>query len=58
MVSHPAFTGERPSLETLLHGPSTSASGRENLVGGLRRAMAKCGYTDVKSFQKVDLALS
>lgn len=58
VVSHPAFTGERPSLETLLHGPSTSASGRENLVGGLRRAMAKCGYTDVKSFQKVDLALS
>ena len=51
VVSHPAFTGERPSLETLLHGPSTSASGRENLVGGLRRAMAKCGYTDVKSFQ-------
>ncbi|APT88322.1 oxidoreductase [Corynebacterium frankenforstense DSM 45800] len=57
VVSRPTYTGERPSLETLLHGPSTSASGRENLVGGLRRAMAKCGYTDVKSFQKVDLAL-
>ena len=30
----------------------------KGLNAGLRRAMAKCGYTDLKSFQKVGLALS
>ena len=33
------------------------ALGELNLVGGLKRAMAKCGYTDLKSFQKVELAV-
>lgn len=47
----------RPSLETILHGPSTEPYGYQNIVGGLRRAMAKCGYTDLKSFQKVNLAV-
>ncbi|MGV0395168.1 GuaB3 family IMP dehydrogenase-related protein [Corynebacterium uberis] len=47
---------EQPSLETILHGPSADPTGQLNIVGGLRRAMAKCGYTDLKSFQKVDLA--
>ncbi|WKD60445.1 putative oxidoreductase [Corynebacterium ciconiae DSM 44920] len=42
-------------LQTLLHGPSTSCYGTENFVGGLRRAMAKCGYSDLKRFQKVEL---
>jgi IMP dehydrogenase len=28
-----------------------------NLFGGLRRAMAKCGYRDLKEFQKVALVL-
>jgi IMP dehydrogenase len=27
------------------------------LFGGLKRAMAKCGYHDVKEFQKVSLVL-
>ncbi|QGU02809.1 putative oxidoreductase [Corynebacterium kalinowskii] len=44
-----------PSLEVVLHGPSTDAFGHLNFVGGLRRALAKCGYTDLKSFQKVAL---
>ena len=48
---------EAPSLEKILHGPSTEAFGNQNIVGGLRRAMAKCGYTDLKSFQKVGLAV-
>ncbi|MCA1682909.1 MAG: GuaB3 family IMP dehydrogenase-related protein, partial [Actinobacteria bacterium] len=39
----------------LLHGPSRSPDGRTNLFGGLRRAMAKCGYSDLKAFQKVEL---
>ncbi|WP_411702916.1 GuaB3 family IMP dehydrogenase-related protein [Corynebacterium sp. LaCa142] len=46
-----------PSLETVLHGPSSEPFGRTNLVGALRRALAKCGYTDLKSFQKVELAV-
>ena len=44
-------------LEVVLHGPSSDPLGRQNLVGGLRRAMAKCGYSDVKGFQKVDLSV-
>ncbi|EFK54927.1 GuaB3 family IMP dehydrogenase-related protein [Corynebacterium genitalium ATCC 33030] len=47
-----------PSLKTILHGPSTSTWGGHNLAGGLRRVMAKCGYTDIKSFQKVDITVS
>ncbi|MDY3128167.1 MAG: GuaB3 family IMP dehydrogenase-related protein [Corynebacterium sp.] len=46
-----------PTLETVLHGPSNQPFGQLNLVGGLRRAMAKCGYTDLKAFQKVGLAV-
>ena len=45
------------SLETLLYGPADEPDGRLNLFGGLRRAMAKCGYRDVKEFQKVGLVL-
>ena len=45
------------SLEVALHGPSTNPFGSQNLVGGLRRAMAKCGYTDLKSFQRVELSV-
>ena len=48
---------EAPSLEKILRGPSAEAFGNQNIVGGLRRAMAKCGYTDLKSFQKVGLAV-
>ena len=28
-----------------------------NLAGGLRKAMALTGYTDIKSFQRIDLIL-
>ncbi|GAB3942278.1 GuaB3 family IMP dehydrogenase-related protein [Corynebacterium tapiri] len=49
---------EPVSLETILNGPSSDAFGLENIVGGLRRAMAKCGYTDLKAFQKVNLSVS
>ncbi|HEX6497931.1 MAG TPA: GuaB3 family IMP dehydrogenase-related protein [Micromonosporaceae bacterium] len=45
------------SLEKLLYGPSDDPDGVLNLFGGLRRAMAKCGYRDVKEFQKVGLVL-
>jgi IMP dehydrogenase len=44
-------------LRTLLFGPSSDAEGLINLFGALRRAMAKAGYSDVKEFQKVGLAV-
>lgn len=53
-----ASSEERPSLGEILHGPSRDALGLHNIVGGLRRAMAKCGYTDLKSFQKVRLSVA
>ena len=64
-ASHPklprgSFGGaEEPvgSLERVLYGPSDDADGSMNLFGGLRRAMAKCGYRDLKEFQKVSLVL-
>jgi IMP dehydrogenase len=49
--------GERPSLEQVLGGPSDDPFGSLNLVGGLRRSMAKAGYCDLKEFQKVGLAV-
>jgi IMP dehydrogenase len=44
-------------LRTLLFGPSSDAEGLINLFGALRRSMAKAGYSDVKEFQKVGLAV-
>lgn len=45
------------SMEKLLFGPADEPDGQLNLFGGLRRAMAKCGYRDLKEFQKVALVL-
>jgi IMP dehydrogenase len=45
------------SMEKLLYGPADDPEGQLNLFGGLRRAMAKCGYRDIKEFQKVALVL-
>lgn len=50
--------GERPSLDQVLNGPSDDPYGSLNLVGGLRRSMAKAGYCDLKEFQKVGLTVS
>jgi IMP dehydrogenase len=44
-------------LRTLLFGPSVDPRGVTNLFGGLRRAMAKTGYSDLKEFQKVGLSI-
>ncbi|WP_010542096.1 GuaB3 family IMP dehydrogenase-related protein [Dietzia alimentaria] len=44
-------------LAEVLRGPTSVPDGTRNLMGGLRRAMAKCGYSDVKGFQKVDLSV-
>ncbi|GGG75328.1 GuaB3 family IMP dehydrogenase-related protein [Corynebacterium pelargi] len=64
-AAHPRFPrgqivgteGDRASLEVLLHGPSASVYGEQNFAGALKRAMAKCGYTDLKKFQKVGLII-
>jgi IMP dehydrogenase len=44
-------------MERLLFGPADEPDGQLNLFGGLRRAMAKCGYRDLKEFQRVGLVL-
>jgi IMP dehydrogenase len=49
--------GQRPSLDQVLTGPSDDPFGSLNLVGGLRRSMAKAGYCDLKEFQKVGLTV-
>ena len=49
--------GERPALDRVLNGPSDDPFGSLNLVGGLRRSMAKAGYCDLKEFQKVELTV-
>jgi IMP dehydrogenase len=46
-----------PSLQEVLRGPATDASGERNLFGSLRRAMGKCGYSSLKEFQKAGLIL-
>lgn len=57
---HPMLPrGERVPLgtvgtsEQILFGPSDRADGTLNLVGGLRKAMATTGYSDIKEFQRV-----
>jgi IMP dehydrogenase len=49
--------GERLTLDQVLNGPSDDPFGSLNLVGGLRRSMAKSGYCDLKEFQKVGLTV-
>ncbi|KAA8965313.1 GuaB3 family IMP dehydrogenase-related protein [Mycobacterium sp.] len=49
--------GERAPLRQVLNGPSDDPFGSLNLVGGLRRSMAKAGYCDLKEFQKVGLTV-
>jgi IMP dehydrogenase len=53
----PARGGPRPSLEGILLGPAEDGEGTSNLFGSARRAMAKCGYSSVKEFQRAELTL-
>lgn len=46
------------TLEEILLGPSSTADGSMNLFGALRRAMATCGYSDVKEFQRVEVLIN
>lgn len=51
------FNSVGTDLETLLFGPTSDPYGTLNLFGGLRRSMAKTGYSELKEFQKVGLML-
>ncbi|MFZ0323908.1 MAG: GuaB3 family IMP dehydrogenase-related protein [Actinomycetes bacterium] len=46
------------TLEQILLGPSSAPDGSMNLFGALRRAMATTGYSDLKSFQRVEITVS
>ena len=46
------------SLEEVLYGPSHHTDGTSNIMGAIRRSMANCGFTDLKSFQRSDLVLN
>ena len=48
---------QRGKLAEVLHGPALSSDGTTNLMGGLRTSLAKCGYTDVKDFQRAAVAI-
>lgn len=56
--------GEVVEFETLgtwqevLYGPSHVSDGTMNLTGAMRRSIALCGYTDLKSFQRVEMVAS
>jgi IMP dehydrogenase len=46
------------TLEQILLGPSSLATGETNLIGALRRAMATTGYSDLKEFQRVEVVVA
>src|SRR3954454_12555776 len=46
------------TLDEVLRGPSTTPEGYLNLFGGLKRTIAKAGYSDIKEFQKVGLIVT
>ena len=45
------------TLAEIVSGPARSPDGTTNLMGCLRASMAKCGYTDVKDFQRARAAV-
>lgn len=50
--------GSLAPLESVLFGPSSTADGRVNLMGALRRSMATTGYSDLKEFQRVEVVVA
>ncbi|HSX14549.1 MAG TPA: GuaB3 family IMP dehydrogenase-related protein [Candidatus Saccharimonadales bacterium] len=48
----------RGSLEEILLGPAHDSDGRNNLFGGVRMAIASCGYTDPRSFQDAEVMIA
>ena len=50
--------GTSGTLTEILTGPSHVADGTMNMVGALRRAMATCGYSDLKEFQRCEVVVT
>ncbi|MEQ8834378.1 MAG: GuaB3 family IMP dehydrogenase-related protein [Miltoncostaeaceae bacterium] len=46
------------TLEQILQGPASENDGTLNLMGGLRSAMATCGYESIHSFQKCEVMVA
>ena len=46
------------TLAEILNGPSHVADGTMNILGALRKAMATCGYSDLKELQRCEIALA
>jgi len=46
------------TLEEILLGPAHENDGSLNLMGGLRNAMATCGYDSIQSFQKCEVMVA
>lgn len=46
------------SLEEILTGPANRDDGTVNLFGGVRRALAVCGYADLRAFQHAPLVVT
>lgn len=55
---HRTRVGTVGSLEEVLLGPGHHTDGSSNLMGGLRHAMASCGYVELKPFQRVSATVS
>ncbi|MHB2023365.1 MAG: GuaB3 family IMP dehydrogenase-related protein [Mycobacteriales bacterium] len=51
-------SGASATLETVLQGPATVSDGSMNFAGALRRALATCGYSSIKEFQRVEVAVT
>jgi IMP dehydrogenase len=46
------------TLEEIIVGPAHENDGTLNLSGGLRTAMATCGYDSIQSFQKCEVMVA
>jgi IMP dehydrogenase len=55
---HRVEVGTVAPLAKVLFGPSSSADGRTNVIGALRRSMATTGYSDLKEFQRVEVVVA
>lgn len=50
--------GTSGTLTQIINGPSNTADGTMNIVGALRRSLATCGYSDLKEFQRCEVAVT
>jgi IMP dehydrogenase len=50
--------GTAGTWREILFGPSRVSDGTMNLAGALARSVALCGYSDLKSFQRVEMVTS